>query len=420
MPDEQAFLQILCENSLDDATRLVYADWLEERGDPRAHYLRREMLLAESQESEEGHAALEEEVRRSRSELDPDWIELAGKKFDLVLVSYPPPLKTAVINGICELTGCGWQEGRARSEALPAVIAQGVSLVRAEEGRATLQAAGILYPQQDEGFSRPRSLIRVASSHGFPRPASPVISWVFQLVLVSWTPRHNEGMVRVLQQITGLSLPEAVQRCESPPQVIRNYPSEQEARRDRQLFPEPDRLEIRRWPLVRWQPARERLLPRYAVDLLLEGYDPGEEDRLIRFLQELRGLEEAAVRSLVESAPTPILCGIPRALAERIRSNAPGQWGLSECGPGGWEVDIAQVDPSHGDRFDLILRSYSPGRKVGAIKFVATLDGLGLEKAKDAVESLPRTILENVEWSRIEDVRVHSSPDIVWTVRVRQ
>ncbi len=39
-PTEQAFLDSIGANPGDNTPRLVYADWLEERGDPRAEYLR--------------------------------------------------------------------------------------------------------------------------------------------------------------------------------------------------------------------------------------------------------------------------------------------------------------------------------------------------------------------------------------------
>jgi uncharacterized protein (TIGR02996 family) len=38
--DEQAFLRAVCENPADDAPRLVYADSLDERGDPRGEFIR--------------------------------------------------------------------------------------------------------------------------------------------------------------------------------------------------------------------------------------------------------------------------------------------------------------------------------------------------------------------------------------------
>ena len=45
--DDQAFLRAICENPNDDAPRLVYADWLEERGRAeRAEYIRIQIELA--------------------------------------------------------------------------------------------------------------------------------------------------------------------------------------------------------------------------------------------------------------------------------------------------------------------------------------------------------------------------------------
>src|SRR5262249_49935579 len=45
MTDERAFLTAILERPDDDATKLVYADWLEEQGDPRAEYLRLMMTV---------------------------------------------------------------------------------------------------------------------------------------------------------------------------------------------------------------------------------------------------------------------------------------------------------------------------------------------------------------------------------------
>src|SRR5262249_1393667 len=40
MTDEAAFLRSILDDPDDEANRLVYADWLEERGDPRAELIR--------------------------------------------------------------------------------------------------------------------------------------------------------------------------------------------------------------------------------------------------------------------------------------------------------------------------------------------------------------------------------------------
>ncbi len=48
MKEEQGFLDALRENPDDNATRLIYADWLEERGDIRGEYLRLEHQLVQT------------------------------------------------------------------------------------------------------------------------------------------------------------------------------------------------------------------------------------------------------------------------------------------------------------------------------------------------------------------------------------
>jgi uncharacterized protein (TIGR02996 family) len=44
--EESAFLQAICAVPDDDTPRLIYADWLEERGDPRAEFIRLQCELA--------------------------------------------------------------------------------------------------------------------------------------------------------------------------------------------------------------------------------------------------------------------------------------------------------------------------------------------------------------------------------------
>src|SRR5689334_11806572 len=47
MARDDAFLQAICDNPDDDAPRLVYADWLEERGDAaRAEFIRVQCRMA--------------------------------------------------------------------------------------------------------------------------------------------------------------------------------------------------------------------------------------------------------------------------------------------------------------------------------------------------------------------------------------
>ena len=45
-PGYEPFLQTVLENPADDGARLVYADWLEEQGDPRGEFIRVQIELA--------------------------------------------------------------------------------------------------------------------------------------------------------------------------------------------------------------------------------------------------------------------------------------------------------------------------------------------------------------------------------------
>src|SRR5262245_25752129 len=88
--NDAGFLTALQANPFDDETRLVYADWLEERGDVRAGYLR---LVAEVvNRLRRGVEWSELRVRlRDLVDVTPlTWRERAGKRFDAVLEAVEP------------------------------------------------------------------------------------------------------------------------------------------------------------------------------------------------------------------------------------------------------------------------------------------------------------------------------------------
>jgi uncharacterized protein (TIGR02996 family) len=71
MTHEEAFLQAIIENSDDDAPRLIYADWLDENGQPdRAEFIRIECQLAKLHQD------------------DSRWQELEARKEQLLWVAY--------------------------------------------------------------------------------------------------------------------------------------------------------------------------------------------------------------------------------------------------------------------------------------------------------------------------------------------
>ncbi len=84
------------------------------------------------------------------------------------------------------------------------------------------------------------------------------------------------------------------------------------------------------------------------------------------------------------------------------------EWGVSAAAP----VAVA-AGPAAGDageaaaeqtEFDVVLTGFGQA-KVGVIKTVRTITGLGLKEAKDAVESTPSTIKEGVAKDEAEEVK---------------
>ncbi len=84
------------------------------------------------------------------------------------------------------------------------------------------------------------------------------------------------------------------------------------------------------------------------------------------------------------------------------------EWGVSAAAP----VAVA-AGPAAGDageaaaektEFDVVLTGFGEA-KVGVIKAVRTITGLGLKEAKDAVEGTPSTIKEGVSKDEAEEVK---------------
>jgi large subunit ribosomal protein L7/L12 len=84
------------------------------------------------------------------------------------------------------------------------------------------------------------------------------------------------------------------------------------------------------------------------------------------------------------------------------------EWGVSAAAP------VAAAGPAAGgdageaavekDEFDVVLTSFGD-TKVGVIKAVRTITGLGLKEAKDAVEGTPSTIKEGLAKDAAEEIK---------------
>src|SRR5262245_37162751 len=74
MAVEEGFLQAILKAPDDDAPRLIYADWLEERGDPRGEFIRIQCELARMSEGGQYRAALVEREKKLLAENEEEWL----------------------------------------------------------------------------------------------------------------------------------------------------------------------------------------------------------------------------------------------------------------------------------------------------------------------------------------------------------
>ena len=63
MTHDESFLRAIREAPDDDGVRLIYADWLEERGDPRGEFIRGQIALARTPVGAPGRNELAFRVR---------------------------------------------------------------------------------------------------------------------------------------------------------------------------------------------------------------------------------------------------------------------------------------------------------------------------------------------------------------------
>ena len=82
MSDESDFLRMLLDNPADDNTRMVYADWLDDLGDPesraKAHFLRVSVRLT-GPIQRVGWRARRQELRALAQELPEEWLAVVSK-----------------------------------------------------------------------------------------------------------------------------------------------------------------------------------------------------------------------------------------------------------------------------------------------------------------------------------------------------
>jgi uncharacterized protein (TIGR02996 family) len=76
MDHDEGLVQDIVAHPEDTSLRLIYADWLEERDDPRAEFLRLEVQLAElkGRQKREERDKVRRRLRQLRATISPDWL----------------------------------------------------------------------------------------------------------------------------------------------------------------------------------------------------------------------------------------------------------------------------------------------------------------------------------------------------------
>jgi uncharacterized protein (TIGR02996 family) len=79
MNEELAFLTAIHDKPNDEATRLVYADWLEERGDPRGEFIRIECELATLPPEDQRRAQLTARAKELAKGFELSWLAIVSR-----------------------------------------------------------------------------------------------------------------------------------------------------------------------------------------------------------------------------------------------------------------------------------------------------------------------------------------------------
>jgi uncharacterized protein (TIGR02996 family) len=238
MSEEQSFLEQLKENPADDGTRLVYADWLEDHGQPAlAAYIRLELELAAMEPDEPGYTERDAELRRRRLSLDLEKVNQVGRGYDLILMRYERVLKIRVIKVIRELAGCSLLEAKNLSETVPSTVCREVSRYEAEIGREKFSQLGSV-----------EAVICLSPTAGRPSPQPLPARQAHAVVFLACETSDWAAVVDAIQETKDCTRGEAesILSCWEPT-TIRVFPTEEQARQAAVAF---DKLAlIGIWPV---------------------------------------------------------------------------------------------------------------------------------------------------------------------------
>lgn len=189
---EHDFLAAIAANTNDADARSVYADWLDQRGDPRGEYLRLEALLYA------GPARILELTQQ----IDPTWLGAVTRRCDVVLTD-PGHNKISTIKLVREVSGLGLKDAKDLVEAAPPV--------RIVYDQTFDQAHAIAAKFAHSG-ARVVVMPHVSSlTGGYPSPVAPPRPQYpkQQLWITRVHPERRVDAIKAVREVTGVTLKEA-------------------------------------------------------------------------------------------------------------------------------------------------------------------------------------------------------------------
>lgn len=219
---EQKFLDAIAAHPGDREARSVYADWLDERGDPRGEYLRLELQLHE----------IPARMAALAPHIEDAWIAQIARLCDVVLYETGPN-KISVIKEIRLLSGVGLKEAKDLAEAAshlqPKRVREAVPATEAKDAAARFAEVGalvrVLAHDGDHHLRPPPKPIGPASN-----PPAPLDHYEVVITAVADKLRTIVA-VRELTQLGLKPARDLVERVASGPQRVLETHSWSEAER---------------------------------------------------------------------------------------------------------------------------------------------------------------------------------------------
>jgi uncharacterized protein (TIGR02996 family) len=137
-----ALLQAVCENPDDDTPRLVYADWLDDHGDPdRAEFIRLQVALAAGSVPDSERAAAEAGVAELLARYQTAWWDELPHRSGVMWMSVPVPFVRGFATGVLFHDDKSWKKYAGEVFAASPITSLGFSsLIPMRTGRSLLSS----------------------------------------------------------------------------------------------------------------------------------------------------------------------------------------------------------------------------------------------------------------------------------------